>query len=531
MVKKRRDSTAVSTNSTILSFTWLSILTFINFFILIDCCSAGNGCVFLVPGSTQKICQLTGNFDADKNFYQYTVNRTLDQFGIKGTDLGSSFEHNGRIYFLFGDTITNQYYQYDLDCIAYTTDTSPDNCVELAFNKSGTRFKPPYVYPPIPQGGLCVPTEGLSYRRNMYVYFITRDVQGNYFARTVLAKSTNDGYTFTQLYEMSSHNNAQSPQPKKFINVSAEIVNAADIPGLPQQTGQLVLIWGSGEYQASNPYLAYIPLEYIENKSYLRYFMGTDESNTPRWSEYESDAVPLFDHPQIGEFSVTWNPYVKKWLMLYNTSAGIIFRVADYPWGPWSDPSILFNPFIDNGYCNFIHRGDCLTGLCYYEKTCDTNKDNFQRTQCGNITYAGCRWGGTYGPYIISKFTTGVVDQETTIYFTLSTWNPYQVMLMKSTLQMFGDADRDGICDVNDNCPYHYNPNQEDSYPPGGGNGCGDACECEGDLDADGDVDGDDVFAFKKGSFDLDGDGDVDGDDAMIFKKDYRRLDCPTNCN
>ena len=96
---------------------------------------------------------------------------------------------------------------------------------------------------------------------------------------------------------------------------------------------------------------------------------------------------------------------------------------------------------------------------------------------------------------------------------------------------MFGDADRDGICDVNDNCPYHYNPNQEDSYPPGGGNGCGDACECEGDLDADGDVDGDDVFAFKKGSFDLDGDGDVDGDDAMIFKKDYRRLDCPTNCN
>ena len=43
--------------------------------------------------------------------------------------------------------------------------------------------------------------------------------------------------------------------------------------------------------------------------------------------------------------------------------------------------------------------------------------------------------------------------------------------------------------DDEDNCFEIYNPDQEDTYPPGG-NGIGDACECEGDFDCDGNVDG-----------------------------------------
>ena len=39
--------------------------------------------------------------------------------------------------------------------------------------------------------------------------------------------------------------------------------------------------------------------------------------------------------------------------------------------------------------------------------------------------------------------------------------------------------------------------NQEDSYPPPQGNGCGDACECEGDLNCDLQVNGLDTLLYK----------------------------------
>ncbi|MCK5011772.1 MAG: sulfatase-like hydrolase/transferase, partial [Deltaproteobacteria bacterium] len=54
-------------------------------------------------------------------------------------------------------------------------------------------------------------------------------------------------------------------------------------------------------------------------------------------------------------------------------------------------------------------------------------------------------------------------------------------------LQVTDDIDKDGIPDNDDNCPYVFNPNQKDTYPPGG-NGIGDACDCEGDFNCDGNV-------------------------------------------
>ncbi|GAG09776.1 unnamed protein product, partial [marine sediment metagenome] len=56
--------------------------------------------VVYVSGSTKKVCQLTG--DWDRALKRPTLSLTSTRAGVVGTDLGSSFEHSGRLYFLFG---------------------------------------------------------------------------------------------------------------------------------------------------------------------------------------------------------------------------------------------------------------------------------------------------------------------------------------------------------------------------------------------------------------------------------------------
>jgi hypothetical protein len=373
--------------------------------------------VIYLPGSTQKLFQLTGECDRERN--QFTLSRTASRFGVLGTDLGSNFEHDGRIYFLFGDTGPHAE-----DSIAWAVDADPEAGIRLQFvTQPGNpqQWLPPTTVPPISLGAFEVPAGGFSANGKMYVFFTTdhfKDAGGNdRMGRSVLAWS-NDGAQspFRLLYDFSNVH-----QGGKFINVSPVIVDNATIPGLPDSSGQGLLVFGSGLYRASNPYLAYIPLNAVEDQSRLRYFAGKQSgSHQVCWSPQESDAMALFTDPQIGEFSVTWNTFLRTWLMLYNAGnpRGINFRMAEHPWGPWSANAVLFDPWADGGYCHFMHAS-------WDDRVCDYVYDPGRATD----------WGGEYGPYVISRFTNGD-NARTTIYFVMSTWNPYNTMLMKSTLTL-----------------------------------------------------------------------------------------------
>ena len=65
--------------------------------------TAAGPVIRFVAGSTVKVEQLLGEEDKEK--HQPTLSRTETRYGIRGTDLGNSFEHDGRVYFLFGDTV------------------------------------------------------------------------------------------------------------------------------------------------------------------------------------------------------------------------------------------------------------------------------------------------------------------------------------------------------------------------------------------------------------------------------------------
>src|SRR5205814_4908966 len=116
---------------------------------------------------------------------------------------------------------------------------------------------------------------------------------------------------------------------------------------------------------------------------YLRGFAG----DRPQWGADEAAALPIVPAP-AGEPSVAWNNYLDRWLMtsLDEAARGIVIREAPQPWGPWSAPQVLAS---------------------------------------------GDRYPGLYGGYIHASLTER--DGEI-IYFTLSQWPTYNVLLMRARL-------------------------------------------------------------------------------------------------
>ena len=117
-----------------------------------------------VAGSTVKVEQLLGEEDKEK--HQPTLSRTETRYGIQGTDLGNSFEHDGRVYFLFGDTVGRL--DHALDTIATTDATGPEQGVRLDFLTAGRDYLT--IQPPgISMGPFEVPVAGISLGGQMYV--------------------------------------------------------------------------------------------------------------------------------------------------------------------------------------------------------------------------------------------------------------------------------------------------------------------------------------------------------------------------
>jgi hypothetical protein len=364
------------------------------------------------PGTTRKILQLTGN--TDQPLRRPTLSQTQTQASLRSTDLGSSFEHNGKLYFLFGDTFGRSAANYDTFA---TSDSTDPFQLTLTVPKAGDNKFLIITVPGIQQGAMEVPSYGISVNGSIYIVHTTDWYAAtDNMERSVLARSTDNGQTWAYIYDLSAAA-AHDMTNAKFINVSLAEVNAEDHPGaFPWPTGKVVLIWGSGAYRKSNVCLAAVPSAQIETKSAIRYFSGLGGGGTPTWSAAESAAVPLFNQPQVGEFSASWIPQLSRWVMLYNAGSprGITMRTALKPWGPWSAGSVIMDPWNEGGY-----------GVYQHIPWSWARKDAFHDSGQSET------WGGEYGPYIIPRFTTGNAA-ACQLYYTMSTWNPYQAVLMRS---------------------------------------------------------------------------------------------------
>ena len=371
--------------------------------------------IHYTPRSATKIEQLIG--DEDKELHQPTRSRTVTRYQLQGTDLGYSFEHNGRAYFLFGDTVGRL--DRALDTIATTEAFDPEHGVRLDFLTVGDEYLT--VQPPgISMGAFEVPVSGISLGGQMYVVVSTNHSLNRTADRSVLTKFIPPA-TFMPLRTIS-----QLPLGR-FIKMS---MHAEPEPGLMAGLppgGPFVVVWGTGVYRKSDAYLSIVPAENFETGKGTRYFAGLDAARVPTWSDNESDAKPIVRNGTLGDLSVTWCKDLGVWLMTYDRrepTRGIAFSYSRMPWGPWSEPQILFDIVRDGALGKFIHNprahpDDGLAGPVIGK---------------GQANPGAVR-GGAYAPYVVERFTK-LKGSELSLYYVLSTWNPYVVVLMKSRLQV-----------------------------------------------------------------------------------------------
>jgi hypothetical protein len=273
----------------------------------------------------------------------------------------------------------------------------------------------------------------------------------------------------------------------KFISVSARAVahvgDGCDGNDYRPGHGQL-LLWGRPRYVAEGGreaelYLMVhdLPLTLDDAgalKFQPRYFAGVDPSTgAPRWSASQSHAKPLAMDGKVGgdphepvhivnHTAISWlGPPIDKWVMLYGGSlsdylltdpagsqyapapGAIMVRFADHPWGPWSPPVAHLSPGDPNkrgdpyGPGGFLYNAGCQSfgaAMCAGPDSLrSANNDVLPSCLAGLILWDA---GRLYGASIIDSYTTANDSGGLDILWNVSTWNPYAVVLMKTTIAL-----------------------------------------------------------------------------------------------
>ena len=419
--------------------------------------------------TSERICQLTG--DTDWLTGSATTSQSATRHGFLGTDLGYPVEHGDQLALFFGDSRFNrpeippkpgdlpitgpESFRAD-DAIGWVTSRTPptqSRCLDLTIDHEPADPRiavSPVVGPPfIKQGLFNVPSGGVSTGGSLYGFFWTDHCLDENNAQTCPGSETLNkiGRGVIARYRQNDMKFVDPvPLPRDFVYATG--VDASVLPGLPQEQRLGVYIFGVPRYRGSIPYLAYAPLGTLADPTSWKFFIGRSTDGQPSWTSHSvwvrrGKATPPPGRPElfeadeagrcVGEFSITWNQPLGVWLLLYNCgppkTAQILARVAPAPWGPWTRPTVLLDPAIDNRACQLLWKAPG------HGNGCDARPDEWPGKEAGTID------GGLYAPFVMERYTTGVRSfvpyrKRALVYWLLSTYNPYQVIVMKTELSV-----------------------------------------------------------------------------------------------
>lgn len=312
-----------------------------------------------------------------------SINKT-GSYDIAGQDLGSMFAADGKTWFVFGDTFGQRDAgltggggtRWRSNTLAYTSDADPADGIRFDGYISDDIGWAKELIDSKKVDGIemtTIPTHGFAANGAMYLAYMSVKHWGdpgewetNYSA---FAKSTDHGQTWTKLAA------PRWPGTSNFIQVSVTNVDGA------------LYFWGVTHGRFGGVQLMKVAEKDVEKQSAYRYLAGVDGDGTPKWSASMTRAKTIVDGT-VGELSVVWNDYLRRWIMTYTdgAGAGALIRESAHPWGPWGDAKTL------------VSARDVP---------------------------------GLYAPYMLPAYTA---NGGKTIYFTLSKWDPYNVYWYRADL-------------------------------------------------------------------------------------------------
>lgn len=332
---------------------------------------------------------------------------TDSAFNIYGTDLGIMFEHGDQTMVMFGDTFgdcTPTGNAWRSNVMLTAERGTPTNGLRITGARpSGANGHATALvqgaHQPNGIGEVTViPTAAISVGEAMYMRVMSvRDWNApggwttNYSA---LVKSVDDGRTWTVLTDtMRRVTGFTGWRPSVTFEPAATADNLPTVDTGKWDGTQMSAFLEDGEYlyeymtpsgRRGPATLARVPLDQIENPDAYRWFKGGDT-----WGPGPDGSALVLPAP-VEELSVAYNEYLDKYISLTSTASGVVsMRVAGQPEGPWSAPQTLVDRrMFPNAYAPMIHPA--------------------------SITSDGEH-----------------------LYYTLSTWDAYNVFLLRTDLSEF----------------------------------------------------------------------------------------------
>ncbi len=402
-----------------------------------------------VSGNTVRITNVTGPGG---------LNNTTTRFGIGGTDLGIMWDNGVRdnpttavnehqVLIAFGDTFSNRTPVrtgvWRMNTLFRSTDTVLSNGMYIADGiphdpgmYSGSPMTDPnfsreiignyhYGIGPevtmIPTAAISVPGAGKDGATRQYINYMavkSWDTPGRWTTNySAIAYSDDNGQNWTVVPQSSVRPAAAGRTILPFVEGDQNFQQGAyvrkytvdPLTGKPLKdaagqeiTDGYIYSYGTPAGRAGTAYVSRVAEADILDKTKYEYWNGT--SWTPGNPAAAKPILPpstktsffgrvkTTTYPTVSEMSVQYNSYEKKYVMLYgDKNNNIVMRKADSPEGPWSAPITLV---------------------------------------------AASKMPGLYAPMIHPWSSTENVSAEDQkyLYWNLSTWDDYQVKLMRTDL-------------------------------------------------------------------------------------------------
>lgn len=350
-----------------------------------------SGYIPVLEGRTTTVELLTG---------PTSPNNTVERFGISGTDLGILWENGGaggtnQVHMALGDTMgdcTVDGDEWRSNILFRSTDRDLSDGMRI---DDAPMEREGMAAAILPRSGLpgettVIPTAGIAVGQTQYLRYMSVETWGepgewttNYSA---LARSEDNGETWTEVPGTARTGTGNPALIPDVLGEPFTSHTAGQMSAFLEDDG-FIYEYMTPSGRNGSAILARVPEAEIEEMGAYRFWDGSD------WVADQDAAAVVLDG-KVSELSVSWSPRLGMFIALYTDGKNdVVMRQSETPEGPWSGSDILLS---------FAH----LPTL--------------------------------YGAFA-HPWSPAIEENGDDLYFTLSTWDAYNVFLMKTDLDQLPD--------------------------------------------------------------------------------------------